>query len=243
MIDPTRKANIRKFLAEISMEGTDLELVNLSMTHRSYSFEKGLDQDNERLEFLGDAFLGLQVSRYLYDKYPELDEGALSKRKSRLVSRSMLGRLARSMGIAPLLLLGKGEDQTGGRRRSTLLGSTLEALIGAFYLSSSLKKVSRFLMQQVIEPSEHLLDRDLFADYKSRLQEIVQKRYRCVPEYKVISETGPDHKKRFRVVVQILGKTRGTGFGMRKKTAENEAAHMALDHLEHESPTSDWKSV
>lgn len=214
------------------MEQANLDLVNLAFTHRSYSYEVGFPGDNERLEFLGDALLGFLASRYLYEKYPEEDEGALSKRKSKMVSRSMLGRLARTLGLASFILLGKGEEITGGRRRSNLLGSALEALVGAFFLSGlSLDQISSFVYQYIIEPSEQLLSNDVFADYKSKLQEYVQKNFQSVPEYKLIKETGPDHKKLFRVEVLIQGKSHGVGYGLRKKSAENAAARIALEHL------------
>ena len=216
------------------MEKADMVLVNHALTHRSYSFEKGSFEDNERLEFLGDAFIGFLVSRYLYEKFPDADEGTLSKKKSSLVSRSMLGRQAKALGLGPLVLLGKGEDLSGGRKRSSLLGCALEALIGAFYISLPLEDVSLFVLERIVTPSEILLHADVFADYKSRLQECVQKKFKCIPEYKLISEMGPDHVKSFQVEVFILEKSYGKGFGARKKTAENAAARIALDRLKDE---------
>jgi len=183
------------------MEKADMVLVNHALTHRSYSFEKGSFEDNERLEFLGDAFIGFLVSRYLYEKFPDADEGTLSKKKSSL---------------------------------SSLLGCALEALIGAFYISLPLEDVSLFVLERIVTPSEILLHADVFADYKSRLQECVQKKFKCIPEYKLISEMGPDHVKSFQVEVFILEKSYGKGFGARKKTAENAAARIALDRLKDE---------
>ncbi|MBN1899937.1 ribonuclease III [Candidatus Sumerlaeota bacterium] len=219
------------FLQSLGMNDADLELVSLSLTHRSYSFEHGLAVDNERLEFLGDAVLGFIVSRYLYENNPEADEGYLSKRKARLVSRSILGRQAKALGLGNLILLGKGEELTGGRRRSSLLGSALEALIGALYLSCTWDEVDLFVRARIIQPSERLLQFDVFADYKSRLQEKAQKEFHCVPEYKLMDESGPDHQKSFRVEVFIQGASYGVGYGSRIKVAENAAARIALDHL------------
>jgi ribonuclease-3 len=234
MDDPLRQKALQDFLKNFGMEKADIALVNLALTHSSYSFEQGALEDNERLEFLGDALLGFLVSRYLYEKFPEADEGTLSKRKSSLVSRSMLGRQAKALGLGPLVLLGKGEEISGGRRRSNLLGCSLEALIGAFYLSLPLEQVTLFVREKIIRSSELLLHTDIFTDFKSQLQEYVQKKFRCVPEYKLISEKGPDHNKRFRVEVFIMEKSYGMGYGTRKKNAENEAARAALERLQNE---------
>jgi len=234
MDDPLRQKALKGFLQNLGMAKADIALVNLALTHRSFSFEQGFFVDNERLEFLGDALLGFLVSRYLYEKFPEADEGILSKRKSSLVSRSMLGRQAKSLGLGPLVLLGKGEEISGGRRRSNLLGCALEALIGAFYLSLALEQVSLFVREKIILPSELLLHSSVFTDFKSQLQEYAQKKFRCVPEYKLISEMGPDHNKSFRVEVFILDKSYGMGYGPRIKNAENEAARSAQDRLQTE---------
>ncbi len=231
MDEPLRQNTLQDFLNQLGMEKADIALVNLALTHRSYSFEQGVFQDNERLEFLGDALLGFVVSRYLYEKFPEADEGTLSKRKSSLVSRSMLGRQAKALGLGPLVLLGKGEELSGGRRRSNLLGCALEALIGAFYLFLPLEQVILFIKDKIIAPSELLLHTNIFTDYKSQIQEHVQKKFRSVPEYKLISEIGPDHNKRFRVEVFIAEASYGMGYGSRKKNAENEAARNALARL------------
>jgi ribonuclease-3 len=231
MNDQQRHEHLKDFLHGLGMDNADPDLVCLALTHRSFSFEQGLGGDNERLEFLGDAVLGFIVSCYLYENNPEADEGFLSKRKARLVSRSILGRQAKVLGLGSLILLGKGEEMTGGRRRSSLLGSALEALIGALYLSCSWEQVDSLVRNKIIRPSEHLLKFDVFADYKSRLQEHVQKQFHCVPEYKLMDESGPDHQKSFRVEVFIQGKSYGVGYGSRIKVAENAAARIALDQL------------
>lgn len=223
---------IRRFLESIEMWDVDPELTKLALTHRSYSVEKGIKEDNERLEFLGDSLLGFLVSHYLYEKYHDADEGILSKKKARIVSRSMLGRKARRLGLGDLLRLGKGEELSGGRNRTTLLGCALEALIGAFYLSTSMDNISNFVHTYIFKPADKLLKEDAFADYKSRLQEFVQKKYQIVPEYNVLSESGPDHNKIFNVVVIVNGAEWGRGTGSRKKEAENMAAKEAMMNIE-----------
>lgn len=226
-----RRSILKTFLKHLGLQDADLALVNTALTHSSYSFENGDVDDNERLEFLGDAVLGFLVSHYYYEKFPEDDEGALSKRKAQIVSRPVLGLRAEALGIAPLLLLGKGEEQSGGRYSSRLLGSALESLIGALYLSLPFDRVSEFIMKRVVIPSEELLHEEEFADFKSRLQEYAQKNFQCVPEYRLMKEHGPDHSKSFTVEVFIQGKSWGVGAGTRKKTAENEAARKAMEKV------------
>ena len=230
--DEHRKADLEEFVGDFGIEGVDRELLNLALTHRSFAFENNMTDDNERLEFLGDSLIGFLTSGYLFREYPESDEGTLSKMKSKLVSRSMLGSRAEEMGIGPLLLLGRGEEISGGRQRKTLLGCALESIVGALYISLPLEKVEEFITDNLIRPSEQLLKQDAFADYKSRLQEYVQKKHQSIPEYRVVDETGPDHRKKFFVEAYVLGKLRGTGHGRRKKTAENLAARKALEELQ-----------
>ncbi|MBX7245622.1 MAG: ribonuclease III [Candidatus Sumerlaeaceae bacterium] len=201
-----------------------LELLDRALTHSSYSFENQLEYDNERLEFLGDSVLGLLVSVYLYEEHPRAREGVLSKHKATMISRGVLGKRAQDLGIGELLLLGKGEEQNGGRERLSLLGSALEAVVGALYLELGLDRIRQFLVKQVFEPGRMLSATDEYGDYKSLLQELVQKTFQTVPDYVVTSESGPDHNKHFDVGVVINGEVRGSGSGSRKKIAENQAA-------------------
>jgi len=203
---------------------SDLVLLNQGLTHSSYSFENPEYHDNERLEFLGDAVLGLMASDYLYRQYPRAREGVLSKNKSQMISRGVLGKRAQEMGLGDLVLLGKGEEMHGGRTRPVLLGSTLEAVVGALYLDLGLEPVARFLNSEIFEPALVLSATDEFGDYKSQLQEHVQKYYQTVPEYVILAESGPDHSKEFEVAVIVNGKVLGKGSGPRKKIAENQAA-------------------
>ena len=202
-----------------------------ALTHRSYSFEHNLTWDNERLEFLGDALIGFVASAYLFERFPESNEGELSKMKATLVSRSMLGRRARDMGLGELLLLGRGEEKGGGRHRLSLIGSALEALVGALFLEYGRKKASEFVRRQIIEIEARSLDSEAFTDYKSRFQELVQKQHQQIPEYRIIEESGPDHDKRFCVEVSVKDRICGRGWGPRKKTAENAAAKQSLQEL------------
>ena len=235
----TREVSLEEFYQKYLQEfKSSSDLINQSLTHRSFSFENNLQQDNERLEFLGDSLIGSVVSAYLYQKYPESNEGELSKMKAALVSRSMLGRRALEMGMGELLLLGHGEEKSGGRHRLSLLGSALEALVGALYLELGLAKSFDFVQNHVINHISHRINSEAFTDYKSRFQEIVQKRYQQVPDYRTVDEAGPDHNKRFCVEVYVKGDLCGTGWGQRKKIAESEAARQALAKFEQEGNKS-----
>ena len=226
-----------RFLNRYRLPMHDLELLDRALTHSSYAFENQLDHDNERLEFLGDSVLGLVVSKYLYEEHPRSREGVLSKYKASLISRNVLGARAMDMGLGELILLGKGEEMNGGRERATLLGSALEAVVGALYLDLGIEPITKFLEKEIFEPGRLLSATDEFGDYKSLLQELVQKSCQSVPEYETISETGPDHNKQFEVVVRVGGEVRGHGSGPRKKIAENQAAMRAYWSLSEANQT------
>lgn len=205
----------------------DMELLDRAFTHSSYAFETQLDYDNERLEFLGDSVLGLVVSEFLFQEFPRVREGVLSKHKSQIISRNILGKRAVELSIGSLILLGRGEELHGGRSRPVLLGSTLEAVIGALYLDLGLEPIRKFLYREIFEPARALSSTEEFGDYKSRLQEIAQKEYQVVPVYHIVEESGPDHNKHFVVEVEVNGRITGRGEGSRKKIAENQAAMYA----------------
>ena len=209
-------------------------LLDQALTHKSYANEKRRArlEDNERLEFLGDSVLGIVVSRLLYDDFPDQDEGVLTRYKSQLVSGSTLGRIAKKLQIGQFLLLGKGEESSGGRKHTSNLLCALEALIGAVYLDSDLRASVKFI-NKVFEPEIQLVKEGKGSkDYKSALQQVVLKNFKSIPTYKIISEIGPDHKKHFIVEVLVLGKRYGIGSGSNKKTAEQAAAKEALAAIE-----------
>ena len=213
-------------------------LLNQAFTHKSYANEKhrlGL-KDNERLEFLGDSVLGIVVSRLLYDDFPDQDEGILTRYKSQLVSGSTLARIAKKLQIGEFLLLGKGEEASGGKRHTSNLLCTLEALIGAIYLDGDLRASVRFINNIFASEIQLVKEGKGSKDYKSVFQQVVLKKFKNTPSYKIISEIGPDHKKHFIVEVLVLGKRCGIGSGSNKKRAEQAAAKEALSAIE--SPLS-----
>ncbi|HET98569.1 MAG TPA: ribonuclease III [Desulfurivibrio alkaliphilus] len=208
------------------------ELLARALVHSSWAAEQGEpEENNERLEFLGDAVVDLAVAALLYEYYPAMREGDLSRRRAALVNESHLALLAGEIGLAPLLLLGRGEERGGGRGKPSILAAAFEAVIGAVYLDGGY-------------PAAHALLGRLFApwvadppplgqsDSKSALQEILQERYGATPEYRLEGEEGPAHERRFTVAVIFRGQVLGRGVAGRKKEAERRAAVQALAGLE-----------
>ncbi len=187
---------------------------------------------NQRLEFLGDALLGMVISEYLYRRFPQYLEGKLSKMKSLLVNRTLLVRKAREVRLGEYFLLGKGEESAGGRGRASLLADGFEALIGAIYLDGGLSAGRRFILER-LEPELEGLELEAAGenDYKSNLQEYTQAEFGQIPLYRVISTQGPSHQKTFEISVSLKGKICGKGQGGTKKSAEQQAAREALEEL------------
>ena len=207
----------------------DPELLQLALTHRSWAYEHGGAPHNERLEFLGDSILGQAVTVKLYRDYPTLSEGELAKRRAALVSTLALAEVARGLGIGSSLRLGKGEELTGGRDKDSILADTVEATIGAVYLSTSPAVADRFVLD-LIEPL--LADPDRFTaalDPKTSLQEEAARRGLPHPPYETTG-TGPDHDRRYHAVVHLESVT-GRGEGTSKKAAELAAARDAMDQV------------
>ncbi len=209
------------------------DLLSTALTHRSYINENPQSgtTDNERMEFLGDAVLGLCVSDLLMKKYHDFDEGTLSKIRSGLVNEKPLADLALNLGLGDCLLLGRGEEHSGGRTKESLLANAFEAVIAAVYLDSSFSK-SRTLIRKLMMPL--INDEDLSTecfDYKTVLQEFCQKKYKSAPLYTLLSESGPDHDKTFEVEVAIGDDVRQTGMGKSKKDAQKQAARKAWECL------------
>ena len=211
--------------------GIDLEpdLLRLALTHRSYAYEHGGSPHNERLEFLGDSILGQAVTVQLYLDYPQLNEGELAKRRSSLVSSVALAEIARDIGIGHYLLLGRGEELTGGREKESILADTVEAVIGAVFLSAGPERATQFV-RDLIAPL--LGDPERFAralDPKTSLQEAASARGFAHPVYEVIG-SGPDHDRTFEATVR-LGSVVGVGAGKSKKAAEVAAARAVVEQL------------
>lgn len=205
-----------------------------ALTHKSY-FNETQDksiEDNERLEFLGDAVLDLIISEALVARFPDAPEGDLSKMKAKVVSETTLARIAREIGLGRFLLLGKGEERTLGREKSSLLADAMEAVIAAIYLDRGYLAAREVVLKEFALPLEELTGPEVSVDYKTELQEFCQKAFETLPTYRVIQESGPDHQKIFEVEIAILGAPYGIGVGKSKKEAEQRAAQMTLKQFQ-----------
>jgi ribonuclease-3 len=206
------------------------ELLELAFTHRSFAYENGLSETNERLEFLGDSVLGLVVTEELYLRYPDLDESRLSPLRSGIVNMRALADIARSLELGQYMRIGKGEEVTGGRDKNSLLADSLEALIGAIYLSHGFAESQRVVGNLISETMENAKDRGAGLDGKTALQELAAARKISAPEYQ-ISESGPDHDKTFVAIAVVGGEAIATGEGKSKREAEQIAARIAYEKL------------
>lgn len=220
------------FEKHIGIRFRKLELLNLAFCHRSYANESGADiSNNEKLEFLGDSVLGLVVSEYLYRTLTDKAEGDLARIKSFVVSEDSLAEIAKSIKVDNFILIGKGEEYSGGRSKKAILADCMEAVIGAFYLDSGFKASMSFVLKYLVPEINKVLENRHKKDYKTLLQEYVQKRYKSYPRYSLVKKTGPDHDRTFWIEVTIQGKSYGPGKGKNKKEAEQHAAGIAYNDL------------
>ena len=212
---------------KIGYKFTDENLLRQAVTHSSFANEKHLKKhsDNERLEFLGDAVLEIVSSEFLYKNYPKKSEGDLTKFRASLVCEPTLALCTREIDLGKYLYLGKGEDLNGGRMRNSILSDALEAVIGAIYLDGGFENAKKFIHRFILTDIEH---KKLFYDCKTSLQEVIQGHYEEELNYRLVSEEGPDHDKKFSVEARIGEKVIGRGIGHTKKAAEQEAAYQAL---------------
>ncbi|OGW40894.1 MAG: ribonuclease III [Nitrospirae bacterium RBG_13_39_12] len=210
------------------------KLLQEALTHRSFSHENPdkADKYNERLEFLGDSVLGFVIVEYLFSSKSKFSESIMAKTKSYLVKESVLYEIAVSICLGRYLRLGKGEDSTGGRKKSSLLADAVEAVIGAVYLDSGYKKTREIILRLFKEKIDMILTSGEFHDFKTELQEKTQLNYGTIPEYKMIKQEGKEHKRIFTIEVYIAAKIFGTGCGKSKKEAETLAAKEALNKLQ-----------
>lgn len=222
----------------ISYRFSSPELLEQSLIHKSYANENKVPSHNERMEFLGDAVLNLVVSEYLMKTCPESPEGDLSRFRAAVVSEPALASIARSLGLGSYILLGRGEEQTGGRDKDSLLADCLEALIASIYMDGSKEAAQAFIIRFFEETIKKTCASGGSFDYKTQLQELCQDRLKQLPEYRVVSESGPDHQKQFAVEVWIKGRLTGSGAGKSKKEAEQRAAKEALANLSQNMPSS-----
>lgn len=232
--DPGRETP-QSFAARLALPIKDSRLVVRALTHRSYLNENpDALEDNERLEFLGDAVLDFVVGAWLYQTFPEMNEGEMTRLRSSLVSTDRLGEFGRRIEINRALRIGHGEEEGGGRTRTSMLCNAFEALVGALYLDSGIPAVQQFVAPMLTETMQRIRAVEGDRDPKSQLQEWAQARGFGVPHYVIIAEHGPDHSKDFVVEVQVGGRTLGQGEGRSKQAASKIAARAALQLIETE---------
>lgn len=233
MSHQAREASLRELVAHLDIPLTDFALLDRAFTHTSYANENRATgvQHNERLEFLGDAVLDLIIGEYLFKTYPQMPEGELTKTKAAIVCESSLAQCAGRLHFGDYLLLGHGEDTSGGRTRVSILADTFEALIGALYINTSYEVTTQFVLSHLKDFLEKARTGGLGKDYKTLLQEYVQQDGEKQIGYVLLSESGPDHDKIFCMEVRIEGRSYASGVGKSKKEAEQHAAQVTLEQL------------
>lgn len=238
MLADERREQLRVLEQDLNYRFAQIELLNQALTHKSFVHERREPvQHNERLEFLGDAVLGLVISDYCYAKFGACAEGELSKLRASLVNEGHLATIARCLKLGSYLLVGRGEELTGGRAKSSLLADTFEAVLAAIYLDSSLVEVYRVVLH-CFRGAIHTVLSEGSKDYKSELQEYTQEKFGCVPSYAIVREYGPDHEKVFEVELAIRGRLHGVGVGKSKKEAEQAAACQVLEFFHMQAATA-----
>jgi ribonuclease III len=227
----------RQFMVRNGLPRMEDDLLQQAFSHPSYvrELQQSAAYSNQRLELLGDAVLDLVIAEHLYHRYPEDPEGELTRRKAAMVRRTALAQIAQPLGLGELLLLGHGEEETGGRQKASLLADALEALIGAIYLAGGWKAAQKFILKHF----EPLLSQGAHADdfdYKSQLQQLVQAYAKSLPNYETVRVSGPPHERMFDAEVRFRGRSLGRGEGASKRLAEQRAAQEALEHQSEWAP-------
>ncbi len=217
-------------IKKIGVKFNDESILDKAFVHRSYLNEhrKEIPESNERLEFLGDAVLELIATRYLFNKHPDKPEGELTNLRSALVQGRHLAEVSKELNLGKYLYLSNGEENSGGREKNYILANAVEAVIGAIYLDQGFEEASKFVNKYILSRLDEIIEKNLFADPKSVLQEFVQEQFEVTPTYDILSEAGPDHDKHFEAGVYINGKLIASGKGSSKQKAESVAAENAL---------------
>lgn len=227
-LSPERTARLSRFLKKLKVSPKHLDLYHLAFVHSSFAHESGATEDNQRLEYLGDSVLSLIINDHLFRTYPGMQEGRMARIKAQIASEAALSSFARGLGLTDVVLLGRGEKQTGGHSRPSIQADALEAFIGALYLDRGWNAVYRFTTDLIQSEVESLARASDVRDPKTRLQERLQRQGRPLPEYRLINQKGPAHRSVFEVAVIAGGREIGRGQGSSRKKAEHQAALAAL---------------
>ena len=240
-VDRDRLAELRRFERRAAVRFRDTSLLNLALCHRSFAHEAGPGTlaNNEKLEFLGDAVLGLAISHELYATSGRRTEGELARIKSFVVSEDTLYEWATKLRLQDYLLIGRGEERSGGRGKKAIMADAMEATIGAYYLDAGGAAAQEFVLRHLRVEIHRVLSNTHRQDFKTLLQELAQKRFRSYPRYRVVRQEGPDHDRTFWIEVRLNGHVYGPGSGKNKKEAEQEAASHAYAALNDAVPAAD----
>ena len=229
-----RKDELLEFCGLLGITMDNLDLLNTALTHTSFAHESKEHPrpvHNERIEFLGDSVLSLIVSTYMYKHFPKLNEGELTKFRAHIVCETSLAQYAHKISLGKYLRLGKGEASSGGRERASILADAFESVLGAYYIDQGLAAAEKFLLGLMKTELDFICEHGIYSDYKTRLQEIVQRDGDVEISYELIDSSGPEHNKSFTTVVSVAGKIVGKGVGHSKKESEQHAAKSALEKL------------
>lgn len=229
-----RVEQLQDFCRRQGIDMKDLTLLDMALTHTSYAHESKKttkDAHNERIEFLGDSVLSIIVSTYMYNSFPNLNEGQLTRMRANLVCEASLFELAKKLKLGRLLLLGRGESISGGRERASILADAFESLLGAVYIDQGFEAAQKFLMSIMKDQIDFVCRNGIFNDYKTRLQEFLQRNGDIEISYQLVGSEGPEHEKIFTSAVAVAGRIIGQGSGHSKKDAEQHAAKAALEEL------------
>ena len=219
---------------KIGYRFNDVELLNLALVHKSLKATKGIDQDNQRLEFLGDAALSLAAANYFFKHYPKQDEGILTSLRSQITSKTPLARMARQLKLGQYLNMSTGEAKSGGRNKVSTLEDTLEAIMGATFIDGGLKGVEQLFNKVFVPICKTMVINKWSSNPKGRLQEYSLNTWQENPDYTLLSSKGPDHEKQFSISVSLNNQEYGIGVAKSKQKAESMAAQKALEKLENE---------
>lgn len=232
-ISSQRKKLLRTLQKKINYRFKSLDLLEQGLCHKSYCHEKvNLElNDNERLEFLGDAVLDLVIGHLIMERHPDYPEGKLTRLRAAMVNKSRLAKIAQEINLGDYLLLGKGEEMTGGRQKNSILAASLEAILAAIYLDGGFKKAFAVISSLFSPHLEELVASQEYQDFKTQLQEFAQEAFKATPRYQLAKQIGPDHDKIFGVKVFLQDKVVGMGAGKSKKEAEQRAAQKSLQKL------------
>lgn len=243
-METKRKEELKKFLKEQKIKFNDLDLLDLALSHRSFANEKNVGMgNNEKLEFLGDSVLGLIITEFLYKNYSSLHEGDFARVKSFVVSEEMLSTQGKNIGLNKLIKIGHGEEMTGGREKKAIIADAFEAFLGAMYLDSKYSRVEEFVVRLFEEEIKLVVNERQGQDYKTLLQEYVQKKYRDCPQYRQISESGPEHNKTFLMEVLVDNQVIAQASGKSKKEAEKNAAKIAYRRITDNFPKEEKQTT